>query len=692
MTIGSSENLAFSLGGFSFEIDGTLVVGSDGVAASLTVSNLSTSLSSLSGLGVGNAKLELNTFTRAVSSPALPAGPFLRLSLDNLTVTVDIGGDDYEVTGDALVEVNGTRTLLVVSDVSIAPAGAPTGDEVVEDASGVLVVRGAGIAGVVTGTIEISGNTVQVGVRFNSTGIAIDESFVVGGVPTDLVLGVDEFDVFGDAGFSFDFGGLVQIQGQVTLGPTVNNQKTFAAVNAVLFIGHGPYLDDDGEVNPTARGIVLRNARVGVVFVTTTSKYAVVATGTIELVGVGGVTLSGSGRVEFNNTGLAINRTIPVGSDGVLVSLGAANTNTFRSTALRLETPGLRLDGAVSILAPSIAGASVGIDFEATTVRLAGGLVVATNVDGIVEVGADGIRTNGTVTAGPITIAAGSGVSLTATTTALTLDTTTATPSLGLSLTGATLTVAGVVSLAGTINLVAVGGAVALGISSGSVDVGPAAGPKAVLTGITGTLLVDAGGTAGRLAVGSTSFTGATDFAATAAGWSVAISNRATAIDTTFVVGTTVVAIDLPAGPYVRVAADDITITLDGAAISADVVLERRDSRLAVAVSGASLSVAGGLVEVRNAGGLLVVSSAGVALRATGTIVTDLPAGVDLSGTASIVVNSTNADQSVALTVGGQALVLEVAASQTLAVSVSGAVIQVAGVRITAAQLDLVES
>jgi hypothetical protein len=213
-----------------------------------------------------------------------------------------------------------------------------------------------------------------------------------------------------------------------------------------------------------------------------------------------------------------------------------------------------------------------------------------------------------------------------------------------------------------------------------------------VLTGITGALLVDASGSAGRLAVGSTTFTAATDFTATATGWSVAISNRAAAVDTSFVVGTTVVHVDLPAGPYVRVSADDITVTLDGTAISADVVLERRDNRLAVAVSGASLSVAGGIVAVSNASGLLVVSSAGVALQATGTVTTDLPDGVSLDGTVSIVVNSTGADQSVALTVGGQSLVLEVLAAPTLAVSVSGSVLRVAGLRITVAELDLVES
>ena len=110
--------------------------------------------------------------------------------------------------------------------------------------------------------------------------------------------------------------------------------------------------------------------------------------------------------------------------------------------------------------------------------------------------------------------------------------------------------------------------------------------------------------------------------------------------------------LDLPAGPYLRVEGNGLTVTVQGQTLTADVVIERatggrrdRDDRRP---AGVDLAIGAGANGVRITGGsgLLLVTAAGVAGRISGTIAVTLPAGTTLTGALTLAVNTALARRS----------------------------------------------
>ena len=95
---------------------------------------------------------------------------------------------------------------------------------------------------------------------------------------------------------------------QVTSEPGMD---LIGASNVTLFLGEGP-LTIDGAPNPNAIGIEVTNAEIGVVKMTSTGTYAVFAYGQAQLVGLSPLGVSGSIAVWINQTGQAINETVPL--------------------------------------------------------------------------------------------------------------------------------------------------------------------------------------------------------------------------------------------------------------------------------------------------------------------------------------------------------------------------------------------
>ena len=417
------------------------------------------------------------------------------------------------------------------------------------------------------------------------------------------------------------------------------------------------------------------------------------ATGTLELQGVDGVTVIGTARVEFNDTGVAIDQTITVvtgtGTDNVRVLFADGSIrNSFATTSLTVDVAGQRFVGAASFVSTTIGTDTfVDVTFTDVDLRLGGGLVVVNDADGTFRFGPHGVTIPTTVTVGgspAISLNGIPGVSLVVGSASVAVDTTGTSPSVGVSVTGATLTLAGISLTNVSFTLVAIDGGVAISISSASLTF--AAGTaSAAVSAISGKLLVDASGVAGRLnATVAVTATGLVAFSGT---WNVVVSTRSTAFNGSFAVGTVEVDLDLPAGPFLRLEATNAHLDVTGASLSADVVVERVGGVLAVGVSKASISLASGLVTVTNGSGLFVLNGSSVFGRATGTL-TETIAGVDLSGTASVAFNTAATDQTAALTVGGQLLSVSVPKS-FVGVGISGAVLQVAGLRVTIDQLDI---
>ena len=75
----------------------------------------------------------------------------------------------------------------------------------------------------------------------------------------------------------------------------------FAGDGLTIFLGRGPAKLDTGETNPLATGVLLTNGRIGLIRIGST--YALVASGTVSLIGVAGVTLTGTVAARVNTTG-----------------------------------------------------------------------------------------------------------------------------------------------------------------------------------------------------------------------------------------------------------------------------------------------------------------------------------------------------------------------------------------------------
>ncbi len=578
-------SVSFTLDDFTASISSASFLVSDaGVAGTLALDasagiTLSSSLSSLGAVSITSAQLELNTFPHAIAAPALPAGPYVRLAVTGFSATIDVDGTTFDVTFDAVIEhrshpANGPtpafdETLIAISELAVADG--PT--VLIEHGRGALLVAGSGIAGVASGSTAFG----PASIGFNATGIAISRSIVVGGATFAIDLAVDEVTVTAALG-ELDFGGVAKLQGTFTFGATVNGRQTFGATGATLYLGSGPFL-------------VLREARVGVVKVIgAPNKYAVVATGTIELRGVPGVVLTGSARIEFNDTGTAIDQTInfTVGgaNDSVRVLFADGSLkNSFAATTLTVDVAGQRLQGAASFTEVS---GEIDVQFTNVDLRLAGGLAVVNDANGHVRIGADGISLPGTMSVSgtpAIAIAVVPGLSLTVGSASLSIDTTDSTPSVGVSVTGGSLTIAGVSLTNASFSIVANGAGLAIVVTSASITM-----PGVTIAGIHGQLLLADGdgsagndGVAGRLSATVTigSVSGLTGT------FSIVVSTRSAPFTGTLAVGDMVVALDLPAGPFLRVEAAGASFVANGVTVSGDLVLQRLGTVTAVALDRA---------------------------------------------------------------------------------------------------------
>ncbi|HSF99150.1 MAG TPA: VCBS repeat-containing protein, partial [Ornithinibacter sp.] len=152
------------------------------------------------------------------------------------------------------------------------------------------------------------------------------------------------------------------------------------------------------------------------------------------------------------------------------------------------------------------------------------------------------------------------------------------------------------------------------------------------------------------------------------------------------VVGGTVVAIDVPAGPYLRLAGDDVVLVVAGQRVSADVALERVTTgagpRVRIAATDVSLALGDGtrnILTLTDGEALFVTGTSGIAGRVGGTVTLQNVPGVSLAGTLALEVNTTNALVNEVFVVGGVSTTLELAASVPLRVRGTDVSLTIAG-------------
>jgi hypothetical protein len=193
-------------------------------------------------------------------------------------------------------------TRIAANNLELTVGGA----RILQNGEAAFVLLGSGFAGFASGEVDVTpGGTdftagANIGVRVNKTGQPVDETIELGG--ETLVIrfedGTDTFELFGDV--SLKIGDFITIEGSVSFSSVPGGDAASGTAN--IFVGQGPATLDDGvTLNPSARGVLLHNARFGV-FKDSSNRYALFAEGQLMVLGVPGIDFSGIAQVRFNET------------------------------------------------------------------------------------------------------------------------------------------------------------------------------------------------------------------------------------------------------------------------------------------------------------------------------------------------------------------------------------------------------
>ncbi len=98
--------------------------------------------------------------------------------------------------------------------------------------------------------------------RVNTTGHAVDRTLTVGGRELAIRFGESEGAVFAISisNASINIKDVVFVEGSVSY-----TAGRFAGSGLIVFVGDGPLTLANGERNPLARGVLLRDATIGVI-------------------------------------------------------------------------------------------------------------------------------------------------------------------------------------------------------------------------------------------------------------------------------------------------------------------------------------------------------------------------------------------------------------------------------------------
>ena len=345
------------------DADGGFIITSQGVAASLDINGVQFNVPGLDNFNIALATLQLRfnsiptpveeTFSVNIGGAGvmvevdLPAGPFVEIAVEGLTVNIAA----ITVTGDFLFSQE-TTPLGIVTKIGIANFSATiqfNGEGIaVTEGEGGFVVLTSGVAGFVSAVVDASAGPVSlsgdVTVRINTTLIGIDETIVVGGRSIPIRFGQDEsaagtiFEL-SFSNLSLNIADFVTIEGSIAF-TTVGNRSTFAGDGLDIFLGQGPARLENGDINPLATGVLLSDARIGLIKLSGAAgdTFALHAEGTIRLLGVEGISITGTAVVDVNNTGLVIDETLTVGDTTVAVSFTTgAQVTLFQALDAELD-------------------------------------------------------------------------------------------------------------------------------------------------------------------------------------------------------------------------------------------------------------------------------------------------------------------------------------------------------------------
>src|SRR5256712_8960290 len=606
ITTDADATTSLALGDVDGDADLDLVVGNNGVANKLCRHNGSSTNPFGDALPVSLAETSglVATATTSVALGNIDGDHDLDL------IAANTGQPKVVYPND---QVKVTRIGLSNITVNLTPTGG--GSAVgIRNGQGALVLTTAGLAGNFSGSVQAAvgdfGLDASIAVRINTTTSPVDETIEVGGVtlvirfsPTEVAVAGTPFIAFSGSG-TLRIGNFIEIEGSFTGSPA----SAFGTAN--IFVGQGPSKLADGSRNPSAKGILLKDARYEFQR-DTNGKYALFADGDAELLGIPGVTLSGHLTVRYNETGTTKTLSqIPDGPDPD----SSPDTVTLSASESAKQVSG-----------------TIGVTILDQT--LSGQFAFSQNADGSFSVALTGVTLNlgdGTDTTGdghpdvfPVSVTIATGA-LTLADTGLygVVTATVSVPALGLSTTvsvrinttanpvdhdgnpstplipahsvrveaSATLTVLGQ-TLTGNFAFEQVTGQlrpqaqnspgaqppkfVRIAASNVALFVGDAGAPAGVrLQNGEGFFVITPAGLAGRLS-GTITFAipgNAVGFEGT---FGVAINTTVVAVSEQFEVGADTLNLVLPAGPYLRVEGTNVRLTLLGQHIGGDFAFEK---------------------------------------------------------------------------------------------------------------------
>ena len=610
-------------------------------------------------------------------------------------------------TGQAVVTVAVVNTLADATDLLTLRTGSTT-ILAVAAATGVVVIGPGGVAGsldVQSFSLSLGGGVTltadSITVEVNTGRSAVSHTVTVGGTTVALALPAGPFVSVALLGAKLTLGS----GGPQLAGSFAFRQGTAGDGSAITVVAA-----TDVSVDVTVGGDGARLVDGSGAFVILTGGVAGYLTGKVTIA-AGPVGAGADILLRVNTTTGPVDTSADVGGRTLSVKFTAGNVFQVSLSNLTLTIADvLTIEGSITFSDTTIGGqaaqvfAGDGLTIflgrgpakldTGETNPLATGVLLTNGRIGLIRIGSTWALT----ASGTVSIIGVAGVTLTGTvsarvnTTGLVIDESlempggappvavtfsTAAPVLEMVASGATLAFGGQ-SLTGTFSFAKRGDDVVVAASAVSVSLGSTVS----VTQGSGVLLLTPAGIAGRLSAQiQVTVPGIT----IGSGLSVSISSIAAPVSTSVDVAGATLVLDLPAGPYLRVAGSGLTVTVQGQSLTADVVLERATvggaTVTTIGLNRVDLSIGAGGNGVRITGGsgLLLVTAAGVAGRISGALVVTLPAGTTLTGDLTLAVNTTTLPVAASVDVGGTAVALDVKAGPYVRFEGTGMVLTVLG-------------
>jgi hypothetical protein len=279
----------------------------------------------------GDVTIKVNTAGTPLVLPnshRLPAGPYVRIDAKNITVSVS----GVSLHGDFAIEqstnsLGQKRTTIALSGIIVSIGG----DDLLTNAGGVIILAPGGLAGKVSGTVDLSsvlpaGSNVSgtFELAINRTSQAVDETVEVGNGSVHLVLPKGPYVRVAGTNVQISILGQT-LSGDFGFEQSSGNTTLFAS-NVTVKLGNGS-TDFVTLTNGAGSFMVLPAGVAGGL------------TGTVT-VAIPGVDVTGTFRLEINTSGSA--QTVTIG--GQSVNLENANFVRVKGTA-NLVVFGQKLSG-----------------------------------------------------------------------------------------------------------------------------------------------------------------------------------------------------------------------------------------------------------------------------------------------------------------------------------------------------------